>query len=626
VSAPRPSDLPAPPGPRARPHPPGQAPRRPPARFEPREHAEALAALATELLALPGDAPIEARALDRLLRRHPRAGRGLFSRSELVAGLRDLGARGALGLDRDAAEALVARVRRRPVRSHSGVTPVTVLTRPHPCPGRCLFCPNDVRMPKSYLSDEPGAQRAADNHFDPYLQTWNRLAACHATGHATDKVELIVLGGTWSSYPEAYRVAFVTRCLEALNDFRRRGEAHRAAGDRMPGPDWRSLPPRLDGRASARGGLYNAAVSDLLRRSGASEPGAPRPRADWRALARVQRANESAAARCVGLSLETRPDHLDDCEVAGLRRLGATKVQVGVQSLSDAVLAANRRGHDVEASRAALHRLRRAGFKLHVHWMPNLLGATPESDLADARRLFADPGLRPDELKIYPCSLVESAELMQAWEEGRWRPYDEQTLLRVVAGALAAVPRWCRVTRVIRDISSDDIVAGNRLTNLRELAEARLRRQGCPPVDVRAREVRSGPVDPARLRLRAAGYASRTGREEFLEWVDHRDRIAGFARLTLPEGPPPAELAGELAGAALLREVHVYGSALSLGERGGGAAQHRGLGRALVGEAARRARDAGFGSLAVISALGTRPWYRRLGFRDGPLYQHRPLG
>ncbi len=596
-----------------------------------------ISAIVDEILALPDGERLDTAALDPILRRHPRDGRGFHSRSELIQGLRVLGRGGHPVLDPGAAEALVRRLVLRPVRTRSGVTPLTVLTQPHPCPGRCVFCPNDARMPKSYLSDEPGAQRAAENRFDPYAQTWNRLVAFHAIGHPTDKIELIVLGGTWSAHPEPYRVAFATRMFEALNDFGRARERDGVVNPRAPEsgqgapPDFDSLPRALDARAGEA--VYNRTVKRWMAgapeswRSAVGVPrleGAAAPDA-WSRLERAQRANEDSGCRAVGLVFETRPDCVDDAEVAHLRRLGATKIQLGIQSLSDRILSANQRGHDVETSRRAMSRLRRAGFKIHAHWMPNLLDADVEGDARDFARLWSDRAFRPDELKVYPCSLIESAELMRHYESGRWRPYGHDELLDLLARVLPTVPRHCRVTRVIRDISSDDIVAGNKLTNFRELADREIARRGRASRDIRAREIRDDRFDPEALSLRVSAYDTADGREEFLEWTTPEDRLLAFLRLSLPAVPPPAPLASELAGAALIREVHVYGPAMGLGERGR-EAQHRGLGARLVELAAERARAAGYPGLCVISAVGTRAYYRRLGFADGDLYQRRELG
>ena len=582
-------------------------PRRRRSDFDPHAHREALAPL-VDAVARAG--ALDANSLDRLVKRHPRPPAGLFSKSEIIAGFR------AFGCAADVSEAeFVARLRLRPVRTLSGVTPVTVLTRPHPCPGTCVFCPSDVRMPKSYLADEPGAQRAEDQRFDPYLQTWVRLDAYRAIGHPVDKIELIVLGGTWSAYPEPYRIWFTRRCFEALNDFGA-GRDRRADAGAAPS-NYRARLAPIDGRGSDR---YNAVVGAFLARELGSGRLHASERSDWSDLERAQRENETAGCRCVGLAFETRPDHVDERELRSLRRLGATRIQLGVQSTDDAILAASLRGHDVAASRAAMGQARAAGFKLHAHWMANLPGATPEGDRQDFARLFGDPALRPDELKLYPCLLVESAPLAALHARGQWRPYDDDTLTDLLADCLAATPRYCRLTRVVRDFSAHDIAAGTRTANLREVAERRLAAAGRSCSDIRAREIRGDAFDRRALVLLATTYATPVGDEWFLEYATRDDRLVAFLRLSLPAGPG---FVSELSGRAVIRELHVYGASLPLGTRDALGAQHAGLGRALLDEAARRARARGYAGLAVISAVGTRQYYRAQGFTDGELYQHR---
>jgi elongator complex protein 3 len=581
--------------------------RRPRVPFDPEPHRAALTALLAELAREPD---LDARALDRALKRHPRAGSSLFSKSEILAGLRAFGA--ALP-----EPVLEERLRLRPVRTLSGVTPVAVLTRPHPCPGSCVFCPSDVRMPKSYLADEPGAQRAEQHRFDPYLQVWHRLQAYRQIGHPVDKVELIVLGGTWSAYPEPYQIWFAKRCFDALSDFGA-GVDLRAQAGAAPAR-WREL-AALDGRRAAD--RYNRAIAPLLESALGPAGLHASERAGWDELAAAQRRNESARCRAVGLCFETRPDQVDAGELLRLRRLGATKVQLGIQSTDDALLARNRRGHDLAATRAAVSLLRRAGLKLHAHWMPNLLGATPEGDAADFLRLFSDEALRPDELKIYPCLLVASAPLAREHARGAWQPYADEVLAGLLAHCLAHTPRWCRLTRVVRDFASHDIVAGTRVANLREVVERRLDAQGLRRQDIRSREVRGAAVEEAALSLAESAYATADGEERFLELVTPEDRIAAFLRLSLPRAAAPL---AELAGAAIVRELHVYGPSLPLAERAPGSAQHAGLGGRLLAEAARRAASHGYRELAVISAVGTREYYRRQGFADGELYQRRAL-
>lgn len=593
-----------------------------PLRFDPVRYQASLQPLLAELLPVlrartdaSHSAPLEAEALRSFLRRYPKDARGFFSRAELIAGLRAFAE--PLGAVQELAR-LSAQLRMRPVRTQSGVAPITVLTKPFPCPGECVFCPNDVRMPKSYLSREPGAQRAESNGFDPYLQTYNRLLALRAIGHTVGKAELIILGGTFSFYPEAYQRWFVCRCFDALNDYGAGVDGRESVG-RAP-LDHGLLDDALE--LSGRPGRYNRRLTPFLRSQHGASLLAPVESASWGELLEAQARNERSACRNVGVVIETRPDHVTEAEVVRLRRLGCTKVQLGVQSVDDETLRLNRRGHDVAAVRRAMRLLRLAGFKLLAHFMPNLLGSTPELDIQGACTLFEDPDFKPDELKLYPCSVVETADLMEHYVQGRFRPYEHDELLDVLSEVLAAAPRYCRLSRVVRDISSCDIVAGNRIANLRELAEARLLQQGRACADIRGREIRQGAIDPSALAVHVTEYATSIGRERFIELCTPGDRLAGFVRLSLPTEP---SFIAELSGHAVIRELHVYGASLALGERQAHRPQHNGLGQRLVEHAVEHARSAGYAALSVISAVGTRPYYARLGFAQGELYQHRAI-
>lgn len=585
------------------------------------------------------DAPqaLTSEEFSRLVRKHPRPDGGLYGRSDLVRAYQRLaGTEGLPPYD----ETALHRLRLKPVRTASGVTPVTVLTKPFPCPGTCIFCPNDVRMPKSYLSDEPGAQRAEQNGFDPYLQTYTRLLALHNIGHPTDKIEVIILGGTWSFYPETYQVWFVKRIFDALHDFGRgqdkRADVEATLKSASQFHAERDMPNvTLDGEALTQS--YNQVVQtiykdEMLRSrdfaaqiaTGARDRSLIDEYATWDELSAAHLENENAPCRCVGLVIETRPDHISKEEVLRIRRLGCTKVQIGFQSLNDDVLRMNKRGHDVAATRRAVRLLRLAGFKIHAHWMPNLYGSSPSLDLEDYTRMFADPDFRPDELKLYPCSLIESAELMGRYRDGSWRAYDYQELLDLLVECFRITPEYCRLTRVIRDIPSTDIVVGNKLTNFRQIVEQELEKRGqrCP--DIRAREVRFQTVSPDALSLDETVYQTGVGEEIFLQYITPDRGIAGFLRLALPDRQVEP-LAEELRDSAIVREVHVYGQAVALGEAASGRAQHAGLGTRLLERAAEIAAAHGYASLAVISAVGTRDYYRKRGFADGELYQHRGL-
>ncbi len=483
----------------------------------------------------------------------------VFSKDQLLTGYRQLCAQRGQAPDL----AVLRRLQIKPRRTLSGVAPVAVMTMPYPCPGSCLFCPSPDGMPRSYLPGEPSSLRAVEQDFDPWGQAAGRLKALRAAGHSVDKIELIIQGGSWSAYPPEYQEWFVRRCLDAMN-----------------------------GSESA-------------------------------SLEEAQQRNESAQHRNVGLVVETRPDLVTPEEVRRLRRLGVTKVQLGVQSLDDEVLALNRRGHDVAATRQAMRLLRLAAFKIVVHWMPNLLGATPESDRADFRRLWDDPALRPDELKIYPTALLAETGLYQAWERGEYRPYDEQELVQLLADCKTFIPPYCRVNRLMRDIDSSRIVAGVRMPNLRQVVQRHMAREGQRCHCIRCREVQGQEVDEGALWLERVEYETGATRELFLQGVTPQGRLAGFLRLSLPQVEPPLE---ELHGCALVRELHVYGPALDLDSNCPGAAQHAGLGTRLLEEAARLAGEAGYGRLAVIAAIGTRMYYRERGFGVGELYMVREVG
>ncbi len=496
-------------------------------RFAPHEHERELLAIVRIIDSLP-----RVENLDRILRRHPKNGTALFSKSELIAGYRYLSERYELDSE---PRVFLEKVRMKPVRSLSGVTPVTILTKPFPCPGTCIFCPNDVRMPKSYLANEPGAQRAGMHRFDPYEQTRSRLSALYWIGHPVDKVELIVLGGTWSFYPESYQLWFLKRVFDALNDFgpgRTGSGSGSGSGTGVESIDFDANEERIDGRFASVTD-YNRAVSQFIRREDPSGRLGSCETASWAELAAAQKKNETAGARAVGLSLETRPDHVTESEVVRLRQLGATKIQIGYQSLDEEVLALNARGHDVARSREATRLLRRAGFKIQGHWMANLYGSSPERDVADFERLFSDPDFRPDELKLYPCSLVESATLMAHYEAGRYQPYSESDLLEILLECMMRTPPYCRLSRVIRDIPGEDILVGSRVTNFRAVAEQEMARRGLRSRDIRARE---NPRGRGRARLAAARHPAipHIGRGRGVPPVPDRGRPSRRFREVVP--------------------------------------------------------------------------------------------
>ncbi len=585
----------------------------------------------------------------KILHKHPKTKGQLFTKNQLILGLRGLLADNVLAPEY---EVLNQYLQMKPIRTQSGIASVTVLTKPFPCPGRCIFCPNDVRMPKSYLRDEPGAQRAERNNFDPYLQTYRRLQAYQSIGHPTDKIELIILGGTWSFYPEGYQIWFIQRCFQALNDFGEGLDETNWYEEQSSSLDYsklkasRVLPEHLNPASTSSEsklnletletgkGVLESVVSDLenhqlnynrtiqaLAKQSNMLLKNPLEVASWLDLELEQKRNELAECRCVGLVVETRPDNISEAEVIRIRRLGCTKTQIGLQSLTDEVLEKNHRGHDVQASRRAIKLLRQAGFKIHGHWMSNLYGSSPEADLEDYKKLFTDPDFCPDELKIYPCSLIDSAELMDYYADGRWQPYSFEELLLVVTGCIESTPEYCRLTRIIRDIPGTDIVTGNKITNFRQLAEEALDKKGVVRLDIRSREIKNQKVQREDLELKIITYQTSVGLEKFLQFVTKENQIVGFLRLSLPI-PNEQHFISELQDAAIIREIHVYGQVVGLSNyKHEGKAQHLGLGKELISQAKSLASEAKFDKLVVISAIGTREYYRKQGFQDGELYQ-----
>ncbi len=523
------------------------------------QRADALRALFDAVRAADNLSPTK---LTRLIEKHVRDEDGAVSRDKIIDAYQRMTARGMFPFERSVFDKL----RLSPVRTLSGVAPLAVLTGPYPCPGECIFCPEVAGFPKSYLPDEPGAQRAALSRFDPFKQTTARLRAFENVGHATDKIELLILGATWSAYPHKYQEWFIQRMLDALN------------------------------------GAESASLAD------------------------AQKINETAAHRDVGLVIETRPDSITMAEVQRLRWLGVTKVQLGAQSLDDKILALNKRGHDVEQTRRAVRLLRLAGFKLHLHWMPNLLGATPASDRADFRRLWDDPALRPDEIKIYPCMLIEGTELYTHYQRGEYRPYTDEELIELLIDCKTGVPPYVRINRVIRDIPANYIAAGSTTSHLRVVVQREMKQRGLQCHCIRCREVRNEKVDVDALRPETTTYETDATTEHFLSYVTPRGKVAGFLRLSLPSPAAPRdEILDELRGCAVIREVHVNGPALEIGETSRGEAQHAGLGARLIDQAMQNARNAGYRRIAVISAIGTREYYRKHGFELGELYMVRAV-
>ena len=538
-------------------------------------------------------------------------------------------------------ERFIRSVRMKPRRTASGVATITVITRPHTCSSNCIYCPCDLRMPKSYLANEPACQRAELTFFDPYVQVAARLQALHQMGHSTDKVELIVLGGTWSDYPEGYQYWFIKELFRALNEWpnspshiQERLNWYTSFGLQNSEEALSSFVAEQQAAVFDDTATYNQAFHKLYDISQPHQSAWSQMQSTYDELVEQQHVNETAAARVVGLVIETRPDTITSDNLRMFRQLGCTKIQIGIQSTRQEILDANQRQMSVAQIKRAFSLIRLYGFKIHSHLMVNLLGATPEADKQDFKTFVTDPGFLPDEIKLYPCALVSGTQLVQKYREGAWQPYAKDELVDVLVQDVLATPPYVRISRMIRDISATDILVGNKHTNLRQMVEQELAAEDVANrvQEIRFREINQQQVRAAELTLQDFVYATAVSDEHFLQWVTADNKIAGFCRLSLPHWDKLTAGACDVTtnellvqpGQAMIRELHVYGQALSLGSEGM-SAQHQGLGQKLLAKASSIAAEAGYTSLNVISSIGTRAYYRAQGFTDAGLYQQKAL-
>ncbi len=456
---------------------------------------------------------------------------------------------------------------------------MAVMMKAFNCPGECVYCPLELNMPKSYLSDEPAAARAKQLEFDPVAQVNGRLTQLMHNGHPTNKLEIIVIGGTFSAYPEDYKIEFVTKIYEACN-----GSTWEEAGIRS------TVPGETD---------------------------------KWRLLETAQEKNETAARRIVALSVETRPDWVTEKEVVLMRRLGVTKVQLGVQAIDDEIAKKTKRGHGAKEVAQATRLLRDAGMKICYHIMPNLPGSSPEKDIEMSRLIYMDPRFMPDYVKIYPCMVIPGTELFRMWQRGEHRTYSDEELKYVLKEVNAMTPRWVRIDRLVRDISRKWVAAGTVMTNFRQVVEKELKEEGRPCRCIRCREVGSDEFQITNYKLQTVEYRTEGGREIFLS-AENEQFLYALLRLRLPDEKERL-LFPELKGAAIVREVHSYGQVAALSTRSKGKAQHQGLGRLLMEKSEDIARENGYKKLAVISAIGTREYYLKLGYQLEGLYMTKTL-
>jgi elongator complex protein 3 len=443
---------------------------------------------------------------------------------------------------------------RKPAKTLAGVTPITVVVEPRKCDhGTCIYCPGGEKVPQSYTDKSPAVMRALMLAYDPFEQVRVRLRAFQVMHHPTDKIELIILGGTFMQYPRAYRDDFIKACYDALN-----------------------------GKISKN-------------------------------FKEAKKLNETARHRCVALCIENRPDNCSEQEIREMLNYGCTRVEIGVQMPDDELYKKTNRGHRVKDVIQASARLRDAGFKIGYHVMPGLPYSTREQDLKLFKEIFDNPAYRPDQLKIYPCQVIEDSPLAKIHGRINFTPYNEDETREILEAMTALIPEYCRTMRIMREIPPEKLVKGITRIDIRRDVERNLRDKKINVREIRMRELGFSQqyhknIDKQVI-LKIHEYEASEGKEFFLEFVNKDNILFGLLRLRFPHAP----FIESLKGAAIVRELHVYGQSLNIGEKGS-KGQHRGIGKKLMNIAEALAQKHGYKKIAVISGIGVREYYKKLGY------------
>lgn len=456
------------------------------------------------------------------------------------------------------------------IRSLSGIVPLSVFTQPlNSCPYNCVYCPTALNAPKSYFPDEAAVMRAIRNHYDPFSQVRERLMQFYLSGHPIDKVDLIIQGGTFSFYEKRYRQWFLKRCYDACH----------------------------------------TDIDELIKKG-------REKRIVSKNLEEAKKLNEKAKSRVIGITVETRPDFINKKEIRFLRKLGVTRVELGVQHIDDKILNLVRRGHTISQVIEATKLLRDAGFKITYHLMPGLPGSSFEKDYLMLKKVFLEEEFKPDQIKFYPTQVVKNSFLAKWYLQGKYKPIDEEYLLNLTLKfKKEIVPPWLRINRLVRDLTKNDLVYENFPSNFRQNLESRLRDEKVSCLCIRCREIRDKKII-GQLKINVIEYKASEGKEFFIEMVDEKYQILGFLRLRIPSYFFTGKkfFFKSLNNASIIRELHVYGQATPLFKKG--IVQHQGIGKKLIKEAVKITKRFDLPKLAVIAGVGVRDYYRKLGFVD----------
>ncbi len=500
----------------------------------------------------------------------------------------------------------------KPARTISGVSVIAIMTKPIKCPhGKCITCPGGPEsffgdMPQSYTGREPATMRAIRNFYDPYLQVFNRLQQYILMDRVPDKIELIVMGGTFPSFPKKYQEEFVKYAFKALNDF---GEMFYKKGVLQfeKFKKFFELPGDMNDKTRE-----DSIKKKVLKLKGECS------------LDSEQKNNEKAKLRCVALCVETRPDYCGKKEIDEMLKLGVTRVELGLQSVYNDILEKMERGHSVACSIKAAQLLKDSFLKVGFHIMPGLPGSTAEKDVQMFKEIFSNQDFMPDALKIYPCMVLKGTKLYEMWKKKEYSPLTTDEAVKIIVEAKKSIPKFCRILRIQRDIPTKVTESGVGITNLRQKVQAFMQENKSRCECIRCREPRNRKIDYDSVKLLRYDYDASDGKEVFLSFEDTKnDILLGFCRLRNPCKPFREEITANSVG---IRELHVYGEATPVGESSKGI-QHKGYGKKLLAEAERIAeKEFEAKKIVIISGVGVRDYYSRSGYKkDGP-YMSKKLG